>query len=217
MIRRHMTMCMALLCLALGVCLGLMWFDDKGQLKNVHWVPPAPVKVDLGRMPTVPENNSADVDRFVSILDRPLFSPSRRPAPPPPPPAPPPPPDPFASIQLLGVFSGADVAASGIVARVDGKVRRIRVNEMIGAWVVKSINDRDVTFASGDTTRVIRLVHLKAPLPTTPGTAKVGNVAPTAVPATQAAAYQQMQEEGRDRLRRRNEIRAKAGLPPLTE
>ena len=225
MIRLHVTKILLGLCVLLCAGLGALWFDDKGLPKNVHWAAPTAVKPDFGQAPAAspasPASSEADVSHFVAILDRPLFSPSRRPPPPPPPPAPPPPPDPFATIQLLGVFAGTETTGSGIVARIDGKVRRVRINEMIGSWAVKAVNDRDVTFASGDETRVIKLIHLRAPKPPVPAVANAGANAGTNTPQGSAvsnmSAVQQRQDEGRERLRRRNEIRAKAGLPPLTE
>lgn len=218
MMGQYVTKLLLLLCALAGAGLAALWFDENGQVKNAHWKPPSAVRPDLGNAPVASlPNGEADISRFVAILDRPLFSPSRRPPPPPPPPAPPPPPDPFATIQLLGVFAGADHTGSGIVARVDGRVRRIRVNELIGGWAVKAVNDRDVTFVSGDTTRVIKLVHLRAHAPPPPPVANAGANAPSVTANSQQAAYQQIQEEGRERLRRRNEIRARAGFPPLTE
>ena len=153
--------------------------------------------------------------RFVAVLDRPLFSPSRRPPPPPPPPAPPPPPDPFADLQLVGLLTGKDHA--GVLARIEGKVRRVRVNESIGAWTLKSIQDREVTFTSGEATRVLRMAYVRAPAPVAAAPARPALPMSVATPGISPSIAQQNQEEARDRLRRRNEIRARAGLPPLTE
>lgn len=198
-----------------GLMLAWLWFTPDGAMRNVRWVPPEPQKPNFAAMvPELPAAAHVDTTRFVAVLDRPLFSPSRRPPPPPPPPAAAPPPDPLANIQLFGVFVGAE--GGGILARVDGKNRRVTMNDTIGAWKIKSIKDRDVTLVSGSETRVLHLSHAKHVVPqaqlaapVASGTAPRQSAGPIATPAASA------QEFIRDRQRARNEARVKAGLPPL--
>jgi hypothetical protein len=138
--------------------LAWLWFDPDGKVKNIHWEAPAPRRADFASLvPSIGQAREGDVGQFVATLDRPLFSPSRRPPPPvivtaPPPP---PPPDPLNNTQLLGLFAGAQ--SGGILARVDGKIRRIRVNERIGDWTIQTVKDRDVVFVRGNETRVVHL------------------------------------------------------------
>lgn len=137
-----------------------LWFDRQGNLRNSHWTPPVPIKPDLsGGLGPIAREGGDDVGRFVAMLDRPLFSPSRRP-PPPPAVVIAPPPDPLANIQVVGVYAGAN--AGGIIARVDGKMRRVSINEKIGDWTIQGISGRDVTFARGAERRVIRLAPGRA-------------------------------------------------------
>ena len=214
------------LSLVLLLALARLWLGADGTPRNVHWQPPELHKPDFASMiPPLPQPDPADLNRFVATLERPLFSPSRRPPPPPPPPvvaAPPPPPDPLANVHLFGVFAGSE-GTGGIIARVEGKPRRIYINEAIGAWTLKSIDKRNATLVRGDETRVLTLVHARGAVPVAPG-AQAGVSAPTdaagvppiaAAPPTGAVQRPDVADLVRDRTALRNAARAKAGLPPL--
>lgn len=137
----------------LVLALAWMWVDTSGRLRNVHWQAPAPVQPDFSQVLSMSSRrNAGDMQQFIATLDRPLFAPNRRP---PPKGAAEGVPDPLANIQLLGVFVSGD--AGGIIAKVDGKNRRVRINETVGPWTLKSIQDREVSFARDGETRVLRL------------------------------------------------------------
>ena len=196
--------------------LGWLWFDEAGNVRNVRWVAPAPMAAGIASKTVAPTAGStaANPAQFLAVLERPVFAPDRRPPPPPAPPTPPPPPDPMANIQILGVFSGAN---GGVIARVDGKPRRVRMNESVGSWTLKSIEGRDITFAQGGEKRQLRLLYSNLGVaavqaPAASAAQASGGQAPSAM-----AAQQSQQEENRERLRRRNEIRAARGLPLITE
>ncbi len=204
------------LSLFLGAALAWLWLDETGQWRNLRWAAPKPlapelkVPTDWGPLAQQQSNPAA----YASILERPLFSPDRKP---PPPPAPPAPPDPLGNIQIQGIFTGAN---AGILARVDGKIRRVKVNETVGPWTLKSVNGREVTFTQGDETRQLQLAYAK--LGATPPPAQATPIAatPTANPAAYAGAMnavQKAQDETRERLERRNALRASRGLPPVTD
>lgn len=205
--------------LALNVVLvaggAYLWIDPQGALRDMVWVPPEaqPPQISPVGLPAGVGGGEADVNRFVATMDRPLFSPSRRPPPPPPPPAPPKPVDPLADIQLFGVYGGKE--SGGILARFNGKIQRVRLSESVGEWSVKEINGRDVTFARGDETRVMHLAHVIGPRPAAVPAAVVS--ASPGVPLDRQAMQQQAMDEARERLRQRNELFRKAGLPPVKE
>ena len=207
---------MVLLLLALA----WQWLGPDGRLRPVQWQAPDPHQPDYaGMLERIPGSGSTDITRFVATLERPLFSPSRRPPPPPPPPTvapPPPPPDPLASVHLFGVFMGED-DQGGIIARVDGKPRRIYTGQNIGAWTLKRIEDRKVTMVRGAETRVLNLVHARAPEPAAVAAAPAPGAAPPAAGAGPAPATPRpdVSEMVRRRTELRNAARAKAGLPPL--
>jgi general secretion pathway protein N len=91
------------------------------------------------------------LDQLSTILDRPLFSPSRRPpAPPPPPvvqapppPAPPPPPD----LVLFGVVMDGEGARAVVRAGADKKILRAQIGDDIDGWKVSQIEGRKVVLS----------------------------------------------------------------------
>lgn len=224
--KRYVMHMLVALDVALALVLLAMWFDTGGQLRNAQWQRPAAIKPDFAAMlsPLARQGND-DVGRFVATLDRPLFSPNRRP-PPPVATAVAPPPDPLANIQLFGVYSGPE--GGGIIARVDGKMRRAAVNDKIGEWTIKQVVDRDVTFVRGGETRVVSLVRAKrsgsaaAPAPASSGSKQVipGKLPPGRISEEERirtmTGAQRAEEDNRERLRYLNEMNAQNGLPPIT-
>lgn len=205
-----------------------LWFDAAGNLRNVTWQAPAPIAPDLGgNIEPLPAAKAADVSQFMVTLDRPLFSPNRRPAPPPPKegdakPAP----DPLAGLHLFGLYT-TDEGASGMLVRLDGKMRRVGVNETLGGWKLQAIREREVTLVRDGEERVIPLAISR---PATPAKAPAVGLAgavgtPAAAPATSSQASaagaaerrrQEMEEAQRDLQRRRNELRARSGAKPVS-
>ena len=164
---RGLTVFLVALSTLLAGLLVWLWVGPDGALRGVRWQVPAAVRPDLGSLSSMSiQHDDADSSRFMAILDRPVFSPTRRPPPPPPPP---PPPklvvpvrvDPLDSIHLYGLFSGAD--GGGLIARVEGKTRRMKVSESIGDWTLKEIRSRDVVFGKGGETRVVTLMQSSQP------------------------------------------------------
>lgn len=146
----------------LALALTAMWVDPQGQLRHVHWVRPDPIQADYMQMlPVLPGREPVRTDTFLALLERPLFSSTRRPPPPPPPPVPTPPPDLLANAQVLGVYAG-DAASSGAIVRIDGKGRRIRLGESINGWQLSSVKERSAVFISGGQTRELQLVRSRA-------------------------------------------------------
>ncbi|BFO57367.1 hypothetical protein AVXHC19_41700 [Acidovorax sacchari] len=154
----------------LALVLLWMWLSPDGTLRNVRWQPPEPRKSDIsGLLPVLPAVGTADTRAFIAMLERPLFSATRRPPPPPPPSASEPPQDNLSSARLSGVYSGG--GEGGVIILVAGKQRRLRMNDNIDGWVLKSIQDRVVSFSRGGETRTLLLpraavtVYSGAPLP----------------------------------------------------
>lgn len=198
--------------------LAWLWFDQTGAMRSVTWVAPAPLKPELGKAAGAPPGAAGgNPSQYLAMLERPLFAPDRRPPPPPAPPAlpvAPPPPDPLANIQISGIYSGA---SPGIIVRIDGKLRRVKVNEAIGPWTLKGIEGRNVTFAQGSDSRQLRLLYSSLGPPVVQAAVTNAAVGSAGQPQSGMAAQQNQQDEGRERLRRRNEIRAARGLPLITE
>ena len=138
-----------------SVGLASLWLDERGQWRNITWTVPAAIAPDI-KVPANPlAGTGAAAASYASIQERPLFTPDRRPPPPPPPPAPP---DPFIGIQIYGTYSGNN---GGILARIEGRVRRVKFGESIGGWTLKSVEGRQINFVQGEQTRQLRLEYSK--------------------------------------------------------
>jgi general secretion pathway protein N len=94
------------------------------------------------------------LDQLSTMLDRPLFSPSRRPPAPPPapppivqaaePPAPPPPPP---NLVLFGVVMDGEGARAVVRAGADRKLVRAQIGDEIDGWKVSQIEGRKVVLS----------------------------------------------------------------------
>lgn len=156
MMKRYALHFLVLINVALALTLAGMWVGPDGTPRNTRWTPPAPHITDFAAMlPVLPGVASVDTSQFLAMLDRPLFSASRRPPPPPPPQADVPQVDSLSTATLSGLFFGDGVG--GIIINIGGKHRRARLNEAIDGWTVKSIQGRAVTFARGGESRVLQL------------------------------------------------------------
>lgn len=155
--KRHVLAVLCLVNALLALGLAALWFQPDGSLRNAHWQTPAPVNADyLTMVPSLPARKPLETSRLVAMLERPLFSPTRR-QPPPVVPEAPIPVDNLSTARLLGVFEGAQ--ASGAILQVAGKNRRVRLNESVDGWVLQSVQRRAVTFVSGDQTRTLSLMR----------------------------------------------------------
>lgn len=157
MMKRYALHFLGLINVALALTLAWMWVGADGDLRNTHWDAPPPHLTDFaGMLPALPGPALADTGQFMAMLDRPLFSSSRRPPPPPPPPqAEAPPVDNLAAASVSGLFYGDGVG--GIIINIGGKHRRVRLNEVIEGWTVKTIEGRAVTLVRGGEQRVLQL------------------------------------------------------------
>ena len=230
--KQSATRIFSVLILVLVGALIALWIKPDGSLRNTIWSPPAPVFPELGAAdPLPPATKAVDVNLFVATLERPLFSPSRRPPPPPPPPKTAeesePPVDPLANIHVFGLYGGGD-SPTGMLASVDGKVRRVSVNEVLGGWKLKTIEDRNAIFDKNGEERKLLLVTAKpapppkaavAAAPNAGGAAGAPAVPPPGSVTNESAdeRRQRVEEQQRERMKRRNEARIRAGAQPITQ
>jgi hypothetical protein len=92
------------------------------------------------------------LDELSATLDRPLFSPGRRPPAPPPPPAvqaaaPPAPPPPPPNLILFGVVMDGEGARALIRTGADKKVMRAQIGDDIDGWKLSQIEGRKVVLS----------------------------------------------------------------------
>jgi hypothetical protein len=188
---------------ALAVLLVWLWVTPQGELRSVRWTPPAPVKPVLDG-PSAPAW-SADLGSFMASLDRPLFSPTRKP-----------PPKPDAAIavavdtlddvRILGVYSGA--GGGGAIVRADGKVRRVRPGDSVGGWSVKEVRPSELLMARGEEERSL---NVKLGPDLGPDVPSAGGGSSGSRPDL----TQRREREANESTARVNAMRARAGLPPL--
>ena len=206
---------LSVLALSAAAAVAYLWLDPQtGEARPQVWSRPPLVKPDLPTLDKRPDVllPAADPSSYVAMLERPLFAVDRRP-PPPPKVVVEPPPDPLNTLQVVGLFSGQ---FSGVIANVEGRTRRIKVQDKVGDWTLEAIERRDAVFVRGDEKRTVGLVSSRwgsapkavtasAPVrPATPGTITAQT------PEAERARIQQEQEAERWRIV--NEIRAKAGM-----
>jgi general secretion pathway protein N len=91
------------------------------------------------------------MDRLSATLDRPLFSPNRRPPAPAPRPvqaiAPPPPPQPPPNLILFGVVMDGEGTRALVRAGADKKMLRAKIGDDIDGWKVSQIEARKVVLS----------------------------------------------------------------------
>ncbi|MGB6116324.1 MAG: hypothetical protein WBF97_14725 [Comamonas sp.] len=180
--------------------LALLWIDGRGRLRHVHWQLPKPIAFDGSQWAASLPPRVVEQRQLLRTLERPLFSPSRRP-PPPPPPA-----DvaadasatTLAGVHLYGLYGAG--TTGGAIVRIDGKDQRLAVNESAKGWKLVRIGDNGITLRRGAQERTIELVHVipvpGAPAPAAPASktvpppagARASRASLASPPATAAAA-----------------------------
>ena len=156
--RRHALTLLGALNALLLAAIAWVWVTPTGELRNMQWQPPAPVKVDLhALLPSLPGPGQTDTSQFLRMLDRPLFSVTRRPPPPPPPPKveAPEPVNWFAQAKLTGVYEREN--GGGIIIFYEGKDRRVPLNGLLDGWKLQSVSGRQASFEKNGQTRVVPL------------------------------------------------------------
>lgn len=244
LLQRHLLRLLLALDVVLACALAALWWPSESNLRQRRWSPPAALAPVLSEPEGggLPARSALPVSSFLLTLERPIFSPNRRP-PPVAAVAAAPEPDPLANIQLQGLYSAA--GGGGVFARVDGKDRRIAVGGSLGPWTVQSVAGREVTLARGEQTQVLRLLPSRltgeAPAPAAPSApsappapppvqslppgAMLMPLPPGAMPMPLPAQVedpalrqeQERQEVERARLAERNARRAEQGFPPVKE
>lgn len=103
---------------------------------------------------------SLDVAALGAIVERPLFTPSRRPPPMPEPviaprlpvASPPAPPSPPPGYVLLGVIRDGDRAIALLRGREDGRNIRVEAGDVIGGWEISAVRPASVSLRGQDGT-----------------------------------------------------------------
>lgn len=151
---------LAALCAALGLALASLWVTPTGQLRDaVHWRAPAALEADYSAVgPALAHVGEPDAQRHTMLLDRPLFSRTRRP---PEPVAAAPAdawPDRLGQARLRAIVEGPQAGGS-IIVEIDGKSHRIQKQSLFEGWTLASINTqaRTATMTRRGQKRVLTL------------------------------------------------------------
>lgn len=185
--KRHLSAILIAVNAALAALLAWLWLAPGSQERS-HWTAPAPRTTDYEALvPPLGKPQPMDQREFLAMLDRPLFSITRRPPPPPPPPsdtaAAPPPPDRLSTAVLSGIYAGNGVG--GVIIKFDGKDKSVPLNGQLDGWTLKSLADNRAYFSRGGETRTLTLqiAKLGNTAADKPGGTNAGAAAPTAFPA----------------------------------
>jgi hypothetical protein len=157
---------------------------------------PDKVKLDLPEEYHLPPIEKG----YPVTVERPLFVPTRRPAPPPPPPPPPPKPTMKKNqFQLTGVMIMPEASYAVLLEAATGKTRIVQKGQTINGILVKSVEPEHATLTQYDDTEVLTMKVQPSPkspkaasgVQGQPGEAFPGNVArpghPSPVPPANAA------------------------------
>ncbi len=190
-LKKHALPVLGALNVALALVLAALWLGTDGRLRHVHWPRPAPQTSDYAALvPQLPGVAPADTSPFIGLLERPLFSPTRRP----------PPPvsskdQEAAGDSSLGELSGLieGQGAGGAIVQIAGKARRVQLHETVEGWRLTAVQGRSATFTRAGQSRVLQLPRAKLQngpaLPPPAASAPPPKVAPpvAAVPVVPAA------------------------------
>jgi hypothetical protein len=163
------TVLLVLVLLASGGGLAWLWFDTDGNIKNSQWAKPSPVAAVVPNVSIKePVGMGLDEATLRPTVERPLFATDRKvpppPAPPtpPPPPPPPPPPDALNGAHLFGLIAGEQ---GFVILRAEGKIRSVKLNDNVGDWVLKNIEERTAQFERKEEKRTLNLEYAKLGVP----------------------------------------------------
>lgn len=137
-------------------------------------------------------------NKFRQTLERPLFVPSRRPAPPPPPPPPPPKPTmKKGQFQLLGTATLPDEGYAILREIEGGKIRQVQVGRQINGILLSKVEAEGVTLEQYDEKETLRLKVQPSPLGVPAAAEGKGAAAPGQI-------AQRLRQKARDKSTRSN-------------
>lgn len=207
------TALLGLVLLVSGAGLAWLWVDTDGQIKNSHWSPPVKVAAVVPTMAIQePTGVGFDEASLSLVVERPLFALDRKvppppaPPPPPPPPAPPPPPDALKDAHLFGLVAGEQ---GFVILRAEGKIRNVKLNENVGDWLLKNIEERTVQFERKDEKRTLTLEYAKLGVPVNAAAAAPLLPGATPPPGLPANLSETTRAELEDRVKRREALRSR--------
>jgi general secretion pathway protein N len=147
----------------LGICAGLSWFI----VQELQAPPPEPLPVAGGQAPVLPDLPAepsfamVPAETFSDIVERPLFSPTRRP-----------PaegtvtiqsPEPELDITLVGIIISAEEEIAIIKPKDGSQFLRLSEGDNFRGWTLDSIEPDRLTFRRGEVEEHIELTYDEPP------------------------------------------------------
>jgi hypothetical protein len=226
-----MRLVLILLAVALNVALAAQIVSRWSDPRRSHWQEPAPVRPAMAEALFPPAPRAEDLGKYRESIDRPLFSPTRRPvinkkgAD-----ADKPKVDALKEVKVTGLYGGSD--RGGAIISVSGKLQRLAYGAKIADWKLVGEKDRSADFVSDEGEhRLLKLERIAAapPPPSTPVAAVpqkdirepiAEQVTQPARPATvpafrgpQPETEAQHAQRIKEMTERVNKVRAERGLP----
>ena len=146
--------------------LAWLWLDHRSAApRSLAWQPPAAIAPELGAATTeLPRVAAMDTRAFIATLERPLFSPTRRPPPPKAAADDAPAADTLKDVRLLGLYTTAD-GRGGVLVKNGATVQRVALKEQVGGWTLTAVQDRRATLTRAGKSRVLELAIVRPAAP----------------------------------------------------
>jgi hypothetical protein len=204
---------LVLVLFASGGGLAWLWFDTDGNIKNSQWAKPSAVAAVVPNISIKePVGMGLDEATLSPTVERPLFATDRKvpppPAPPapPPPPPPPPPPDALKGAHLFGLIAGEQ---GFVILRAEGKVRSVKLNDNVGDWVLKNIEERTAQFERKEEKRTLNLEYAKLGVPVNAAAAAATLPGMSPAPGLPANLSERTRADLEERAKRREAMRSR--------
>lgn len=163
-----------------AVCAGLALYIGERIGWGTRLRPAPPAAAVLKPDPVAPdllaEYSLPDLEKnYLQILERPLFVPTRRPAPPPPPPPPPPKPTmQKGQFQLMGVMILPETSFAWLKEVAGGKTRKVEKGKTLNGILLSDVQPERVTLSQYDDTEVVAMKVQPSGQPSGPASAQPG-------------------------------------------
>jgi hypothetical protein len=216
---------------AANFAMGLQLYQRWADPQRVQWKEPEPIKPVLAELSAPKAAQIEDLGKYRETVERPLFSPTRRPVIKKVTEAEKPKVDALKDVKVTGLYGAAE--RGGALLSISGKLQRLAYGGKIAEWKLIGEKDRKAEFVSDDgERRLLKLesVALPAAATTPPSTAAKApqpggaSGAPglsrgqsLGITPVAPKSEEQRKQEIKEMAQRINAVRAARGMPPIKE
>ena len=119
---------------------------------------------------------------------------------------PPPPPDALNGAHLFGLIAGEQ---GFVILRAEGKVRNVKLNDTVGDWVLKNIEERTAQFERKEEKRTLNLEYAKLGVPVNAAAAAATLPGMSPAPGLPANLSERTRADLEERAKRREAMRSR--------